>query len=451
MSQARQDNASQIELLGRLPETETKAFLDGLSEEEADALWYDWQSNARRNQILPDGLWVLWVILAGRGFGKTRTGAETVRAWVEEGYKRIHLVGATAADARDVMVQGESGLLSVFPPHQRPLYEPSKRLITFHTGAVAITFSADEPERLRGPQCEAFWADELAAWNYLEAAWDNLMFGFRLGSNPRGVITTTPKPLKILRQIIADKNTVVTRGSSYENRSNLAPAFFDAIVTKYEGTRIGRQELDAEILDDVPGALWTLTLIDRYREASYPEFTRIVIAIDPAVSKGENSSETGIVVVGLKDNGHFWVLEDASGKYSPVEWGRKVTALFKKWRADMVCGEVNNGGDLVEANLRAISPNIPFRQVRASRGKLRRAEPAANLYEQGRAHHWIDPNNPKHLEILENQMCSYVAGLEQDSPDRMDALVWGVFELLIDQEQSTHYQSLVVPVRISPV
>lgn len=421
-----------------------------MTEAQKTAILTDWGFWARKNQMLPPGAWVLWAILAGRGFGKTRTGAETVRKWVEQGYRRIHLVGATAADARDVMVQGESGLLSVFPSHQRPLYEPSKRLITFHTGAVAITFSADEPERLRGPQCEAFWADELAAWNYLEAAWDNLMFGFRLGSDPRGVITTTPKPLKLLKSILADKNTVVTRGSSYENRSNLAPAFFQAIVKKYEGTRLGRQELMAEVLDDVPGALWTLSLIDRYRVAVYPSpFTRIVIPIDPAVSTGENSSETGISVVGLGQDGHIYVLEDLSGKYPPMEWARIAIDALRRWRADLIVGEVNNGGDLVEANLRAVNPNIPFRQVRASRGKLRRAEPVSNLYEQGRVHHVIKSDDPRHLELLESQMCSYVAGSDQDSPDRMDALVWGITELLIDVEQTDTYQPIVQRVRIS--
>lgn len=443
-------NSSKAESLSYAPEGLLKQALASMTEAQKTAILTDWGFWARKNQMLPPGAWVLWAILAGRGFGKTRTGAETVRKWVEQGYRRIHLVGATAADARDVMVQGESGLLSVFPSHQRPLYEPSKRLITFHTGAVAITFSADEPERLRGPQCEAFWADELAAWNYLEAAWDNLMFGFRLGSDPRGVITTTPKPLKLLKSILADKNTVVTRGSSYENRSNLAPAFFQAIVKKYEGTRLGRQELMAEVLDDVPGALWTLSLIDRYRVAVYPSpFTRIVIPIDPAVSTGENSSETGISVVGLGQDGHIYVLEDLSGKYPPMEWARIAIDALRRWRADLIVGEVNNGGDLVEANLRAVNPNIPFRQVRASRGKLRRAEPVSNLYEQGRVHHVIKSDDPRHLELLESQMCSYVAGSDQDSPDRMDALVWGITELLIDVEQTDTYQPIVQRVRIS--
>lgn len=243
---------------------------------------------------------------------------------------------------------------------------------------------------------------------------------------------------------------MITRGSSYENKSNLAPKFFNSIIRKYEGTRLGRQELMAELLEDVPGALWTQGLIDRYRVTKYPTpFTRIVIPIDPAVSTGENSSETGIAVVALGTDGHIYVLEDLSGKYPPMEWARIAIDALKRWRADLIVGEVNNGGDLVEANLRAVNPNIPFRQVRASRGKLRRAEPVSNLYEQGRVHHFVNSDNPRQLEIMESQMCSYVAGMDQDSPDRMDALVWGVTELLIDVEQTESYQPIVQRVRIS--
>jgi phage terminase large subunit-like protein len=427
-------NSSRAELLSYEPEDLEREALASLTEAQKTELLTDWKGFwARKNQLLPEGLWVLWVILAGRGFGKTRTGAETVREWVNKGYKRIYLVGATASDARDVMVQGESGLLSVFPPHQRPLYEPSKRLITFHTGAVAITFSADEPERLRGPQCEAFWADELAAWRFLQDAWDNLMFGFRLGSDPRGIITTTPKPLKLLKEIITDPNTVVTRGSSYENRSNLAPAFFRAIVKKYEGTRIGRQELMAELLEDVPGALWIRKLIDATRikvqEIRWDLILRIVVAIDPAVTAGEDSDETGIIVAGLTRSHHVIILDDLTCKASPLEWARIAIAAFKSRGADRIVGEVNNGGDLVAANIYAVDQNVPFRAVRASRGKYVRAEPVAALYEQGRVHH------VGNFQELEDQMCGFVPGSKEKSPDRMDALVWAVTELLIDQEE----------------
>ena len=440
------DNRSLAEWLASKPVKVREEAIRSLPAATQTRLLHDWRGFwARKNQIAPEGAWVIWLILAGRGFGKTRTGAETIRSWVNK-YSRIHLVGATASDVRNVMMQGESGIMNCFPKHQRPTYEPSKHLVTFHTGAVAETFSADEPERLRGPQCEAFWADEIAAWNYLEAAWDNLMFGFRLGSDPRGVITTTPKPLKLLKAILTDKNTVVTRGSSYENRSNLAPAFFDSIITKYEGTRLGRQELLAEVLEDVPGALWTRKLIDDARIGfmHQPQMQRVVVGVDPAVSANETSDETGIVAVGLGVDGHVYVLADASLRGSPLEWARAAIGLYKRWEADRIVGEVNMGGDLVGANIYSADPSVPFRAVRATRGKMVRAEPVSALYERGRVHHV-----GKAFELLEDQMCGYVPGLVSKSPDRMDALVWAITELLIDVDRTPSYQSVVMPVSIS--
>ena len=427
-------NSSNEELLASLSEGERREVLSGLTEQQQRELLYTWRGyKARKNQIRPPGDWRYWLVQAGRGFGKTRTGAEAIREYVDEGARIIHLVGSTAGDVRDVMVQGESGLLNCFPPEKRPLYEPSKRLVTFSTGATAHLFSADEPERLRGPQCDHFWADELAAWRFGQEAWDNLMFGFRLGDDPRGIITTTPKPIKLLIDIIADPHTVITRASSYENRANLAPAFFDSIIRKYEGTRIGRQELDAELLDDVPGALWTQMLIDAYKirlgEIKWDQLVRIVVAIDPAVTAGENSDDTGIVVAALTDTAHVIVIEDLTCKESPLQWARVAVAAFNRHKADKIVGEVNNGGDLVEMNIRAVSPNAPFHAVRASRGKSVRAEPVAALYEQGRVHHV--GNFPE----LEQQMCSFVPGISGKSPDRMDALVWAVYELLLDPDQ----------------
>ena len=374
------------------------------------------------------------MVLAGRGFGKTRVGAETVRQWVKQGYDLIHLVGATAGDTRDVMVQGESGLLNCFPPNERPKYEPSKRLVTFQNGAIARLFSADEPERLRGPQCKAFWADELAAWRFMQDAWDNLQFGFRLGDDPRGVITTTPKPLKLLKDILADPATVATRGSSYENRVNLAPAFFRSIIRKYEGTRIGRQELNAEILDDVPGALWTRDMIERSRitlkDMRWDHVVRSVVAVDPAVSTSDESDETGIVVAAIVRSGHIIVMVDRTCRESPYDWARVVLDAYNYWKASRVVGEVNNGGNLVETNLRVVAPNLPFRAVRATDNKYTRAEPVAALYEQGRVHHLGA------FPDLEDQLCSYVPRLVRKSPDRMDALVWAVTELLgLDNEE----------------
>jgi phage terminase large subunit-like protein len=415
--------------------SERREIWASLTELQQRELPYTWRGyKARKNQIRPPGDWRYWLVQAGRGFGKTRTGAEAIREFVNEGYKLIHLVGATAGDTRDVMVQGESGLMNCFPPDKRPLYEPSKRLVTFHNGAIAHLFSADEPERLRGPQCEAFWADELAAWRFGQEAWDNLMFGFRLGNDPRGVITTTPKPIKLLKDIIADPHTFVTRASSYENRANLAPAFFDSIIRKFEGTRIGRQELEAELLEDIVGALWTQALIDQHKvklaDIQWGKVIRIVVAIDPAVTSGEDSDDTGIVVAGLTDTAHVIVLDDLTCKESPLQWARIAVSAYKKYRADRIIGEVNNGGDLVAANIRAVSPEVAFHAVRASRGKAIRAEPVAALYETGRVHH------VGNFPALEEQMCSFVPGVTQKSPDRMDALVWAVTELVIDPEQT---------------
>lgn len=416
-------------MLASLPER--TELIRRLNNDEAQGVLYNWNFWARANQLTPPGPWRYWLCLAGRGWGKTRVGAETVRKWVDEGYRRIHLVAPTAADARDVMVQGESGILNCFPPDQRPLYEPSRRLITFRNGAVAYTFSADEPDRLRGPQCEAFWGDEIATWRFAQDAWTNLLFGLRLGNDPRGVITTTPRPIKLLKEIITDPHTVVTRGTSYENKGNLAPAFFDSIIRKYEGTRVGRQELLAELLEDIPGALWTRKMIDATRITldRVPPLRRVVVAIDPAVTAGEDSDETGIGVVGLGHDEHCYVLEDASCRESPGTWAKIACELFLKWDADRIVAEVNNGGDLVEANLRSIHTDIPYRAVRASRGKYTRAEPAAALYERGRVHH------VGAFGKLEDQMCEYVPGVSDTSPDRMDWLVWALYDLVLDAEE----------------
>ena len=285
---------------------------DPAQSDDALATLLDWSHWARPAQMPPEGDWRIWLLLAGRGFGKTRCGAEYIRAQIECGaVMRVALVAPTAADARDVMVEGESGLLRIAPPQCRPVFEPSKRRLTWPNGAIATMFSADEPERLRGPQFDAAWCDELAAWRYPEA-WDMLMMGLRLGDRPRVVVTTTPKPARLLRDVMAQKDCVVTRGSTRDNSANLAPGFLAAVLRQYEGTRLGRQELDAEILDDMPGALWTRTAIKASRVASLPPLRRVVVAIDPAVSVGENSDETGIVVVGLGGDQQAYVLADVA-------------------------------------------------------------------------------------------------------------------------------------------
>lgn len=406
-----------------------RKLLASLTESELLALNYDWAGLwARDSQLTPPGGWRVWLLLAGRGFGKTRVGAEWVREQVESGKaRRIALVARTAADARDVMVEGESGILAISPPWFRPKYEPSKRRLTWPNGAIATTYSGDEPSLLRGPQHDAAWADERAAWRY-DDAWDQLMFGLRLGDDPRCVVTTTPRPTKAIKELVADPTTHVTRGSTYENRANLAKAFLDTIVKRYEGTRLGRQELEAAILEDTEGALWTMALIEATRTQDRPEsLDRIVVGVDPAVTSGESSNETGIVVCGMRGRGlaaEYFVLEDFSVHGTPDEWARRTKAAYEAWDADLIVGEVNNGGDLVEHTLRTVAPNLPYKAVRASRGKVKRAEPISALWEQKRA------RIVGSLAKLEDQMTTWVPGMSaEDSPDRMDAMVWAMTEL----------------------
>ena len=311
---------SLMQSLASLPEAKRIQVINSLPRETAARAIYDWNCWARSNQLPPDTDWSFWLLLAGRGFGKTRTGAEWIKA-AHHKCSRLALVAATAADARDVMVEGESGLLSIAPPWDVPLFQPSRRRLQWRNGSIATLYSADEPERLRGPQHEAAWCDELGSWRYPEA-WDNLMFGLRLGDKPRVVITTTPRPTKLVRDLIANPECVVTRGSTYENRQNLAPAFFTQIVRKYEGTRIGRQELNAEVLEDTPGALWTHAMIDASRHTRLADMSRIVVAIDPAVTSGEDADETGIVVAG-KAGEEGYILADYSGRYTPREWASR--------------------------------------------------------------------------------------------------------------------------------
>ena len=353
----------------------------------------------------------------------SRAGAETVRMWARD-FPIINIVSATASDARDIMVEGESGILAISPDYERPEYLPSKRKLTWPNGSKALIYSADQPDRLRGPQCYKAWADELAAWRYPDA-WDQLQFGLRLGSHPQCIVTTTPRPTKIIKDIISDEKTIITEGSTYENKENLAESFIRSIERKYEGTRLGKQEIFAEMLTDVEGALWSYAIISYVKRL--PELSRIVIAIDPAVTNTAKSNETGIVVCGLGVDGIGYVLDDLSGIYSPNQWGQIAVKLYYKWRADRVVAEVNQGGDMVEAIIRNIDPDVAYKKVRASRGKRTRAEPIAAFYEQGRVKHY-----GSHSE-LEMQMTSWDTQTE-DSPDRIDALVWGFTELMIKRE-----------------
>lgn len=389
-----------------------------------------WAKTRRDSQAPPPGDWRTWLVMAGRGFGKTRTGAEWIREEVMAGrMRRVALVAPTAADARDVMVEGESGLLAVCDRYAfRPRYEPSKRRVTFPNGAKAWTYSADEPDRLRGPQHDGAWSDEIAAWTRPDA-WDMLQFGLRLGDNPRQIATTTPRPVRVVKELLAqvEAGTVaVTRGSSYDNAANLAPAFIEQIIRRYEGTRLGRQEINADLLDDVPGALWTLAGIDADRVLAAPargQLQRIVIGVDPAVSAEDEASETGVIVAAVAVDGDGYVLEDVSLRGRPLEWASVVVAAFDRWVADRVIAEANNGGLMVSQTLRTVRPDLPITLVHASRGKITRAEPIAALYEQHRVHHVGG------FPALEDQMTSYDGS--GPSPDRMDALVWALSALML--------------------
>jgi phage terminase large subunit-like protein len=449
-------NLSIAQWLAKQPKPIRTAIIRSFKESQLDYINWDWRFWGRPSQLRPGTAgaqlqsldWRFWLVLAGRGFGKTRVGAETCRGWAEDKRERILLVGPTASDVRDTMIEGPSGLLACYPPGRKPIYNPSRHRITFPSGAIGITRSADEPERLRGPQFTKFWGDELCAWFYAKEAWDQIMFGFRVKtSNLQGVITTTPKPIDTLRKLLANAKSIVTRGSSYENRANLSDDWYADVIEPYEGTRIGRQEIEGEVLEDTPGAQWTQAVIDgnRIERIDMPPLIRVVVAIDPAVTASETSDETGIGAAGIAANGHVYVLEDASCKESPAAWARVACRLMLKWDADRIVAEVNNGGDLVERNIRAVLQEIPFRSVRATRGKLLRAEPVAAMYERGRVHHV-----GRNFEQLELQQTTWVPGAGMKSPDRLDWLVWAVTDLALDPAPQTAIATADIGRVISP-
>lgn len=418
------------DLAEALDPEQIEELLKSLPTNELLALKYKWSFWARQKQLAPTGDWVYWLILAGRGFGKTRTGAEWVRQIAESGkVEYINLVGPTNGDVRNIMVEGESGIMRTSPPWFKPEFQPSKRRLVWPNGAIAQTFSAEEPDRLRGPQCGAFWADEIAAWgNTMQETWNNLLFGFRLGKTPQGAITTTPRPLELIRQIAKDESTYLTTGSTYENAANLAKPFFNKVITSYEGTRLGRQELMGEILTDNQNAIFLQKWFDQARvEAVPPDLEKISVALDPQVKEDIKSDEAGIVVGGVKKIGgiqHFYIMADDSFQPThPDEWGRRAVKSYFLHQADDIVAEVNNGGALVKSNIHNVNANVPVKMVTATRGKTIRAEPVATLLEQGRIHMCGK------FQELETQCVEWDPTINQRSPDRMDAFVWLITHL----------------------
>ena len=421
---------SHVEGYAAIRRAEREAWIDRLPYEMLVADRTNWPANARAAQLPPAGDWRVWMILAGRGFGKTRAGAEWVRAHAEtDGELRIALVAATLAEGRAVMIEGESGLIAIAPEGaMRPRWESSTRRLLWPNGAQAFLYSAGEPESLRGPQHHLAWCDEIGKWQRGGEAWDNLAMGLRLGSDPRTIATTTPRAVPLVRKLAGAGHVSVTRGRTIDNAAHLAPAFIGLMEDQYAGTLTGRQELDGELIDEVEGALWSRALIERARVDAAPELARIVIGVDPPAGASAASDACGIVAVGLGGDGNAYVLADASVQgATPDRWARAVAATALAWRADRVVAEANNGGAMVGSVLRAADAVLPLRLVHAAVGKVARAEPVVALYEAGRAFH------VGAFPELEDELAGLLHGGGYEgpgrSPDRADALVWAMTEL----------------------
>lgn len=427
-----------------------KDFLETLSQSELEFLSYDWQVWARDDQLPPcdhldEAEWTTWLVLGGRGAGKTRAGAEWVRAHAlgalplaKRPCRYIALIGETIADVRSVMIEGVSGLLAIHPSGERPIFEPSKRQLTWPNGSIAKMFSSEDPESLRGPQFDLAWCDELAKWKNAQECWDMLQFALRLGNAPKQIVTTTPRATPVLQTILESARTIVSRSKTHDNAGNLAPNFLSSIVHRYKNTRLGRQELEGEILSDRPDALWQRDIIEQYRIEDKPLLERIVVAVDPPVTSGKTSDACGIIVAGVGGNktsevSTAFILEDYTvSQAKPLQWAKAVARAYHKYQADRIVVEVNQGGEMVESVMRQIDDALPIMQVRASRGKWLRAEPVAALYEQGRVSH------VGQFKELEDQMCDFGRdGLSGGrSPDRLDAMVWAVTDLLLSKQNT---------------
>lgn len=428
------------EYLRTLPAYEVKQALSQLSPQQLDELQYSYEFLARDNQLPPDGDWLVWFLNCGRGFGKTWTGVQWVREQVKQGKKRIAAVAATNSDIERVMVKGESGFLSLCWKGDKtykgkemgfPEWSPTKRTLTWANGAKVEFYSAEEPERLRGPQFEAAWGDEVAAWNKDQETWDMLQFCLRLGKHPRVCVTTTPKSTVLVRKLLKDPKTYVTTGSTFDNSSNLADTYLQAVRDQYEGTRLGRQELYAEVLTENEGALWTADMIDacQITLAEVPPLIRKVVAVDPAVSSNVESDHTGIIVAGICEQGKAYVLGDYTFKGSPETWANKVVSLYHEFECSRIVYESNQGKDLIPSLFKTIDENLPLKGVHASTAKIARAEPVSALYEQGKVFHVRDCEAP--LTELEQQLTTWEPLGKFKSPDRLDALVWSLTELLL--------------------
>ena len=418
-----------------------EAFLDELSENALAALPWLFEFWAMPHQVAPAGDWRSWVVLGGRGAGKTRAGAEWVRSQVEGARpldpgraRRVALVGETYEQVLKVMIEGESGLIACAPPDRVPVWQATRRRLVWPNGAEAHCYSANDAQALRGPQFDAAWADELAKWPDAEATWDMLQFALRLGDGPRAVVTTTPRDVAVLKAVLARPTTVRTHAPTEANRAYLAESFLREVRDRYAGTRLGRQELDGELLEATEGAFWSHGQLKSCRGAVPDAFDRVVIGVDPAVSSAKASDETGIVVVGVAASGRpqdwrAWVLEDCSlGAATPAVWAEAVASAYARWGADRVVAEGNQGGEMIEAVLRQVAPHVSYRKVTARKGKGARAEPIAALYERGRVRH------ARGLAALEDQMCRMgVRGYAGPaSPDRVDALVWALWAAMIE-------------------
>jgi len=407
----------------------------GMTDAEFAALHGDWDFWARDDQLPPTGDWLTWLMIGGRGAGKTRAGAEWVRALVfgRTGYAsapvgRIALIGETLADVRDVMIEGVSGLLAVHPKGERPNWQPSRRRLEWPNGASALCFSSEDPESLRGPQFEAAWADELGKWRHQESCWDMLQFGLRLGALPRQLVTTTPRPTQLLKRLIRAERTVITRAGTSANLGNLAPGFLERVIGRYQGTRLGRQEIDGELIDDRVDALWSRAAIEALRIGAAPQLVRIVVAVDPPATSRKGADACGIIACGLGADGTGYVLADSTlAEVKPARWAGAAVALYHALEADMLVAEVNQGGDMVASVIAEVDPAVPVTSVRATRGKYLRAEPVAALYAQGRVRH------AGTFPALEDELADFgPEGLSNGrSPDRLDALVWALTKLML--------------------